>query len=95
MTSDELYSKLGVLKAELKEKYSVEQLAIFGSYAKGMQKPDSDIDILVSFQKPIGWSFFDLKDYLESQLGKRVDLVTPNALKDLIKQNILDEAHYL
>lgn len=95
MTSEQLYSKLSALKTELKDKYSVEQLAIFGSYAKGMQKPESDIDILVSFQKPIGWSFFDLQDYLESQLGKKVDLVTPNALKELIKQNILDEAHYL
>ena len=48
MTSEQLYSKLGALKTELKEKYSVEQLAIFGSYAKGKQKPESDIDILVS-----------------------------------------------
>ncbi|WP_375579610.1 nucleotidyltransferase domain-containing protein [Marivirga tractuosa] len=48
MTSEQLYSKLTSLKTELKEKYSVEQLAIFGSYAKGMQKPESDIDILVS-----------------------------------------------
>ena len=71
MTSEQLYSKLGALKTELKEKYSVEQLAIFGSYAKGMQKPESDIDILVSFQKPIGWSFFDLQDYLEDQFKQK------------------------
>ena len=51
--------------------------------------------MLISFQKPIGWSFFDLQDFLENKLGKKVDLVTPHALKDFVRQSVLDEAHFL
>ncbi|MCC5931172.1 MAG: nucleotidyltransferase family protein [Cyclobacteriaceae bacterium] len=92
MNSSEIISKLRVIKQELKETYSIESMAVFGSYAKNSATTDSDVDILVTFKKPIGWSFFDLKEELEIRLGKKIDLVTPNALKSLIKDAILKEA---
>jgi uncharacterized protein len=70
---------LQILKNEmpyLKEKYGVERVAIFGSFAKGNQTPKSDIDILVQLIKPIGLDFMELADYLEQILGRKVDLST-------------------
>jgi predicted nucleotidyltransferase len=70
---------LQILKNEmpyLKDRYGVERIAIFGSFAKGNQTPKSDIDILVQLTKPIGLDFMELADYLEEILGKKVDLST-------------------
>ncbi|HGE70850.1 TPA: nucleotidyltransferase [Candidatus Poribacteria bacterium] len=60
----------------LKEKYGVERLAIFGSFAKGSQTSKSDIDIIVQLAKPIGLDFMELADFLEGILGRKVDLST-------------------
>lgn len=86
-----------ILKAEkqyLAEKFNVSKIGIFGSYARNEQTNESDIDILVEFSKPVGFEFVDLKDYLETVLNKNVDLVTPNALKPYIKNEILSEVKY-
>ena len=66
-------------KEELREKFGVSSIAIFGSYARGEQTELSDVDILVDFERPIGWEIVDLKEYLESLLGVSVDLITKNA----------------
>ncbi len=65
----------------LKKKYKVKKIGIFGSYARGDQKKDSDIDILVELEKPLGLKFVTLAYYLEEILGKKVEIVTPMALK--------------
>ncbi|NJE03347.1 nucleotidyltransferase [Thermococcus sp. MV11] len=67
-------------KEELRRRFGVSSIAIFGSYARGEQTELSDVDILVEFERPIGWEIVDLKDYLESLLGVEVDLVTKNAV---------------
>lgn len=82
-------------KVNLSEKYYVKEIGVFGSFRNNQQKDNSDIDILVNFNKPVGWEFFDLSDYLEEILQKKVDLVTPNALKKQIKENILSEVEYI
>ena len=87
-----------ILKSEmpyLKNKYHVKRLGIFGSFVRGENKKDSDIDILVEFDENIGWDIFDLKDYLESILNLKVDMVTKNALKPYIGVQILKEVKYL
>ena len=61
---------LGKLKPYLREKYGVKKIGVFGSYARGEEKESSDIDILIELEKPIGWEFFYLKDYLEKKLGR-------------------------
>lgn len=66
---------------QLKEKYGVEQMAIFGSYAKGSQTPKSDIDILVQLAKPLGLDFIELAYHLEKVLGRKVDIATFDCLK--------------
>jgi len=80
----------------LQEKYGVEQAGIFGSVAKGRSRSESDIDIVVEFSKPIGmFKFIELEEYLSSLLGKKVDLVTKQSLKPLIKDAILNETVYV
>ena len=63
-------------KLELKKRYGVKSIAIFGSFARGEQTISSDVDLLIELETPIGFKFIELADYLESILGVRVDLLT-------------------
>jgi hypothetical protein len=85
--------KIRELKGYLKEEFYVKKIGYFGSYARGEYTSSSDIDILVEFSKPLGWKFFELQDFLESKLNMKVDLVTKNALKKQLKDQILKEVH--
>ncbi len=68
-------------------------LAVFGSLARGDATPASDIDVLVEFDRPVGlFEFIRLKNYLEELTGRRVDLVTPDALRPVMRAAILNEA---
>ena len=78
-------------KSDIQKRFKVKDIGVFGSYAKGKQKKSSDVDILVEFYEPIGWEFVDLKEHLEQVIGLKVDLVTPNALKQQMKDHILKE----
>src|SRR3989338_5636302 len=78
-------------KSDLQKRFKVKDIGVFGSYATGKQKKSSDVDILVEFYEPIGWEFVDLKEHLEQVIGLKVDLVTPNALKQQMKDHILKE----
>jgi predicted nucleotidyltransferase len=60
----------------LREKYGVERIAIYGSFAKGDQTKKSDVDILVQLVNPLGLKFVELAYHLEDVLGRKVDLAT-------------------
>jgi uncharacterized protein len=90
-------SKLEKLKPLLREKYQVKAIGFFGSYARGEQNKQSDIDILVEFEESNSVDLFDfieLEDFLTQQLGIKVDLATKKALKPMIKDQILKETIY-
>lgn len=75
------------------EKYFINKFLLFGSYAKNQQTSESDIDLLVDFNEPIDmFDFIDLQEYLTKLFNKRIDLGTPNSLKNFIKDSILKEA---
>ncbi len=79
-------------RADLHQR-GVKSLAVFGSLARGEATPDSDIDLLVEFNRPVGlFEFIRLKMYLEDLTGKPVDLVTPDALRPAMRADILNEA---
>jgi len=83
-------------KKELKERYKVKSIAIFGSYARNEQTEKSDIDIMVEFYEPIGLKIVDLKDYLESILNVKVDLITKNSIQNpYIKKSIEEDLIYV
>jgi len=87
--------KLKELKPMLYTDYSVKEIGLFGSYSNNTYTENSDIDILVELEKPIGWKFFSLELYLESIFEKKIDLVTKNALKQQIKDIILNQVTYV
>jgi uncharacterized protein len=83
-------------KTEITEVYHVKEIGVFGSYIRGEERADSDVDILVDFEKPIDlFRFLDLEERLSELSGKKVDLVSKNALKPYIGKEILKEVQYL
>jgi len=78
---------------ELRQKYKVKEIAIFGSYVREEQKEVSDVDILVEFYEvPSLLKFIELERYLENLLGIKVDLVRKSALRREIRESVLKEA---
>jgi predicted nucleotidyltransferase len=95
MTSiEEIRAVLRECLPEIREKYGVTSIGVFGSWARGEARPDSDIDIIVEFGRPIGWEIVDLADYLESRLHRKVDLVIQRSLHPLIRDSVLAEVQY-
>lgn len=75
------------------QRRGVKSLAVFGSVARGEASDDSDLDLLVEFDRPVGlFEFIRLKHMLEELTRCRVDLVTPDALHPAMRETILGEA---
>ena len=76
-------------------RYHVKSLAVFGSVARDEARPDSDVDILVEFDQPVGLiAYSQLQRRLSELLGCRVDLATSAALHENMRDDILSEAVY-
>ncbi|MCX6999139.1 MAG: nucleotidyltransferase family protein [Candidatus Sumerlaeota bacterium] len=79
-------------REEIREKYSIRAIGVFGSFVRGEQEESSDIDILVEFEDDVGFfKFLEAEEYLSNILGSKVDLVTKGALKPYIGLHILEE----
>ena len=96
--------KLGVIEKESKQlkklipkikkilkKNKVRKAGIFGSYVRGEEKKNSDIDIVIEPPKGIGWGFVGIQFELEDKLKKKVDLLSYNGIHPLLKDRILKE----
>jgi predicted nucleotidyltransferase len=78
------------------ETRGVKSLALFGSVARDEAQPESDVDILVEFDRPVGlFGLVELQDYLENLLDCNVDLGTPDSLKERIRQNVMEDCYYV
>ena len=95
LTSSNIEHILRNLKPILSEKYEVERIGYFGSYARGEQTKDSDVDILVEFRRPLGWAFFDLQELLDQKRQQKVYLVSTKALKEQLRDEILRQTRYV
>ena len=92
MEREQVITTLRRRKRQLK-KFGVRSISIFGSIARNEARKNSDIDLLVEFDKSVGlFEFARLKMYLEEALGRKVDLVTPEALRHELRDAILREA---
>jgi len=80
ITKEEILKSLAKNKPELQRQFKVSRLALFGSYARGDQRPDSDVDILVEVDPSIGLEFVTLAERFEKLLGTSVDLVSIRAV---------------
>lgn len=78
------------------EKYGVNKIGLFGSYAKNQEDENSDIDVLVEFKEGNKTfdNYMDLKFYLEDSFNKEVDLVICGNIKEDFKKEILGSARY-
>jgi predicted nucleotidyltransferase len=95
LTRNDILTKLKELKPTLYKDYSVKEIGLFGSFSDESYTGDSDIDLLVELEKPIGWKFFSLEIYLEKTFNRKIDLVTKNALKEQLKERILQQVNYV
>jgi predicted nucleotidyltransferase len=84
---------------EFCRQWKISRLAVFGSAVRGKLRPDSDIDLLVTFSPDADWSMFDhyrMEDELVSMLGREVDLVSKDAIEEnpnsIFRREILDSA---
>ena len=92
----EILDAIRSCRQELEVRYGVQRLGLFGSCIRNQAGEGSDIDILVSYNRDIDlFEFLDLRDFLESRLHGRVDLVMESALKPAIGKRILSEVEYV
>src|SRR5258708_7970055 len=91
---DDVVAELAALEKPLRQR-GLTSLALFGSVVRGAARPDSDIDLLVDVTPDAQFSLIDLvavKDFLEDQLGRKVDVVTKGGLEPAIRDRVLREA---
>jgi len=95
-TKTEILDKLKELKPSLESDYNITEIGLFGSYIRGEEKPDSDIDILINYKA--GTSIFTiggLQYFLSEIFDKKVDIAMKNSLKRRIGKQILSEVVYV
>jgi|SRR3989338_4741914 len=91
---DTIKEKIAQNKEYLRETYGVEEIGVFGSYARGDNNVNSDVDVSIELNRrvPVGlFAFARIKFYLENLLGKKVDLVIKSGIKPIIKARILSQ----
>lgn len=95
-TLEEIKEILSFHKSNIQKKYKVNELGIFGSYVRGEQNEESDVDVIIDYEEaPSLLQLIDLENYLSDQLGMKVDVVTKSGLKPRIKKRILADVIYV
>ena len=82
-------------KPVLQKKYPIKTISVFGSFARGDNNENSDVDILVEFEKHVGIEFIDLANDLESILHQKVDLISKTGIKQKYLKIIEKDLHYV
>ncbi len=95
VSQDDIIDKSRELKPELYKEFCVKKIGLFGSFSNENYSEESDIDLLVELEKPIGWKFLSLEIYLEKIFKRKVDLVTRKALKSQLRDQILNQVKYI
>lgn len=99
LTKEEITRVLREHYPYLASEYGVKRIGLFGSYAKDTPTEASDVDIVVEFDRSIGFRFFELVEYLENLLGTQVDVLTPAGIKgiriDRIAKDIEESTVYV
>ena len=95
ITKEEILNILAKDKPKLQRRFKVRKMALFGSYARGEQRADSDVDILVEVDPSIGLEFVTLAQRIEELLGVGVDLVSSRAITSKAMEFIEPELIYV
>jgi len=91
---ENIISKLSENKSTIKEKYKIKQIGVFGSFVRGENQKESDVDILIEYDRRKTFTIFDiirLEEYLTELLGIKVDLALKSKLKPVIGSYIMKE----
>ena len=92
MTRDDVLTTLREHKQELRERFGVTELALFGSFARNQATEKSDIDVLVTFDEPPNFKrYFGAIVYLEDLFGRHVDMATENEIRSEIRPYVQRE----
>ena len=94
LSKEEILDFLKAHKQEFKEKYGVEEIALFGSYVHNRANEKSDIDIIVQMPSKFD-SYYNLKEYLEEKFQKKVDLGLKKSLRTLVAKEIERDIVYV
>lgn len=95
-TKDEILNILREQLPCLRETYGVNTIGLFGSYSRGEQNMESDVDLFVRFERPIGFfKFIALENHLSEALGLKTELVTEDAIKPVIKPSVMRDVVYV
>ncbi len=92
---ENIIRKIRELKPYLHDEFAVNSVGLFGSFSEDLQKEDSDIDLLIGLDKPIGWKIFTLEIFLEKTFNRKIDIVTKSALREPLKEIILKQVQYV
>ncbi len=96
MQRDEALRILSALRPTMVERFGVKRIRLFGSTARDEAREDSDVDVLVDFERPATFDgYFGLLSFLEDQLGVSVDLVTEKGLKERVRPNVEQDAIHI
>jgi predicted nucleotidyltransferase len=87
---EEILKTLKQSREFLSSEFSVKKIAVFGSVARDAITPDSDVDIVVEFSTPIGFRFNQLVKYLENLLGRKVDVLTKDGIRNIRVQKVAE-----
>ncbi len=83
------------LSADLNLKFGVVRIGYFYDFTIKNSVQPVEVNIIVELARPMGWKFFELKEYLQKKLYRRVDLITPNGLKVIFKNEIMPSVKWL
>ena len=88
MTKDKVVEILRANLQQLNIEYGVRRIGIFGSYAKGTHTTDSDVDLVVEFERPIGLRFIEFSERIENLIGAKADILTPAGINSIRNHRI-------
>ena len=93
-TANSVVQRISGMRRELSERFTVRRIGVFGSFARGDEAPESDVDIIVELAEPTFDHYMDLKFKLEEVLQRSVDLVMADTVKPRLKPIIEQEVIY-
>ena len=99
LTRERIIELLNEHRPYLASEFGVHKIGLFGSFANGHPDEQSDVDIVVEFDRPIGLRFIELVEYLEKLLGRKVDMLTPRGVQGIriksVAKNIAESIIYV
>jgi predicted nucleotidyltransferase len=88
LTRQQVLQLLKEQQPYLAAEFGVSKIGLFGSFARGQSDETSDVDLVVEFERPIGFRFVDLVECLEHLLGRPVDVLTPAGIRSIRNRNV-------